>query len=170
MIASGRVWSLGDGVRATDLVSAQYDRLGMSGQWGECAKHLLEELRPGLAGAMSSGDLLVGGSGFGGGHAHYYMAAVMGVRTAGFGAILVDSVNGLFQRAAIDFGLLVWDLPGISRLVAEGDVLSADLEAGRAENLSTGAALEFAPLSPIVLDILAAGGTAPWALKRVGAA
>lgn len=170
MIASGRVWRLGQSVRATDLVSAKHDKLGMSGQWGECAKHVFEDLRPEIAGAMSPGDLLVAGAGFGAGHAHYYMAAVMGVRTAGFGAILADSVNGLFQRAAIDFGLLVWDIPGISQLAAEGDVLSADFAAGRAENVSTHETLAFAPLSPIVLDILAAGGTAPWALKRVGAA
>ena len=169
MILGGRVWRLGDNVGATDLLPARYDKQGMSRQWDECAKHILEDARPGLAERVGRGDIIVAGENFGAGHAHYYSAAVMGCRTAGIAAFLVDSIGGLFQRACIDFGMPAWPMPGLAGLVAEGDELRIDLATGDARNLTTGAAMRVPPIAPLILDILSAGGSGPWALRRVGA-
>ena len=170
MILTGRVWKLGDNVGATDLLPARYDKQGMSRQWQECATHILEDARPGLADQVRAGDIVVAGEGFGAGHAHYYSAAVMGCRTAGIAGFLVDGIGGLFQRACIDFGMPAWTMMGIAAFVFEGDGLTIDLATGNAENLTTGRAERFAPVAPLILDILAAGGSEPWALRRVGAA
>lgn len=167
MILTGAVRKFGDDLGATDLVPARYDKLGMSHQWAECAKHVLEDVAPGMAETIRPGDILVGGQGFGAGHAHYYSAAVMGCRTAGFGALLAEGIGGLFQRAAIDFGMPAWSFPGIAALVSDGDQLEIDLATGVARNLTTGAQAQFKPVSPIILDILAAGGSEGWALTRV---
>lgn len=167
MIVAGRVWKLGDGIGATDIVPARYDKQGMSRQWAECATHILEDVDPELAGAIRPGDLFVAGQSFGIGHAHYYSAAVMASRTAGIGAFLADGISGLFQRASIDFGMPAWAFPGIAALVAQGDRLEVDLATGEARNLTTGAEARFPPVSPIIVDILDAGGSEPWALRRV---
>lgn len=169
MIRTGRVWKLGDNVGATDLLPARYDKQGMSRQWEECAKHVLEDARPGMAERIRPGDIIVAGEGFGSGHAHYYSAAVMGCKTAGIAAFLVDGIGGLFQRACIDFGMPAWTMKGIAALVSDGDELRADLATGEVQNLSTGTAASFAPVAPLILEILGAGGSEPWALRRVGA-
>ena len=165
----GKVWKFGEGLGATDIVPARYDKQGMSRQWEECAKHLVEDVAPGVAERIAPGDILVAGRGFGTGHAHYYSAAVMGSRAAGLSGFLVDGIGGLFQRAAIDFGVPAWVLPGITALVETGDELDIDLATGEARNLSTGVARRFNPVSPLILEILAAGGSEQWALRRVGA-
>lgn len=168
MILKGRVWTFGDELGSTDLVSAAYDKFGMSQQWAECARHLLEDIDPGFAGKISQGDLLVAGRNLGAGHAHYYTAAIMGAHTAGLGGLLGETMGGLFRRAAIDLGVPALAIAGITGLVRSGDQLEVDLGGGRATNRSTGNSIEFAPVSPIIVDILAAGGSTNWALRRIG--
>jgi 3-isopropylmalate/(R)-2-methylmalate dehydratase small subunit len=169
MILSGRVWKYGDGIGATDLVSARYDKEGMRRQWDECAKHVLEDIDPAFATKVQEGDLLVAGSDLGAGHAHYYEAAVMGSAATGLRALLAESVNALFFRAAIDAGVTTWAFPGLSELVETGHLLEIDMTSGAAKNFTTGATMQLEPVSPIVLDILDAGGSKNWALRRVGA-
>lgn len=169
MIVTGRVWKLGANVGATDLLPARHDKLGMSHQWAECAKHIFEDVRPGLVEQVRPGDIVIAGEGFGAGHAHYYSAAVMGCKAAGIAAFLVDGIGGLFQRACIDFGMPAWPMKGIGAFVEEGEELRVDLTTGDAANLSTGASARFAPVAPLILEILDAGGSEPWALRRVGA-
>ena len=168
MKLSGRMWKLGDDVGATDIVSAQHDKLGMSHEWAECAKHVLETSRPEFVSDVRSGDVILAGRNFGTGHAHYYMTAIMACKTAGIGAMFARSVSGLFQRAAIDAGVAVWEVPELVALASDGDRVEIDLQGGAATNLTTDKTIRFRPLSPIVLDILDAGGSEAWALRRVG--
>lgn len=169
MKLNGKVWKLGDNVRATDLVSAKYDKQGMSHKWDECAEHILEDIDPDAAGNIAKGDILIAGDAFGAGHAHYHMASVMGSKYAGFSAFLTESINGLFQRCAIDFGLMAVAIPGISGFASQGDEIEVDLSAGQAKNVTSGATLAFEPISQVVLDIIQSGGSKEWALKRTGA-
>lgn len=169
MKLAGNVWKFGDGVGATDILPARYDKQGMSRQWKECASHLFEDIAPGLAARIAPGDLFVAGKGFGAGHAHYYTAAIMGSVEAGLSAFLAEGIGGLFQRGSIDFGMPACVVPGISGLVENGDQLEVDLASGTACNISTGATLAFEPISPLILEIVAAGGSRNWALQRVGA-
>jgi len=169
MKLTGNVWKLGDNISATDIVSAKYDKDGMSQKWDECAKHVLEEIDPKFPAVIRKGDILVAGANFGAGHAHYYMTAIMGCKHAGFSSLLAESLNGLFQRAAIDGGVPAWSFKGLGELVQSGDRLEFDLQTGAAHNLTSGERAQFKPVSRIVLDILEAGGSTNWALQRVGA-
>ena len=168
MKLTGGVWKFGDKIGATDLVSAAHDDIGMGRQWKECAKHVLEELDPEFPSKVKPGDILVAGEKLGVGHAHYYPAAIMGSFRAGLSGLFAESVGALFQRHAIDLGVPVWPLPGISALVESGDRLELDLSAGRATNLTTGRTLEFKPISPVIIEILEAGGSTNWGLRRIG--
>ncbi|WP_033287609.1 hypothetical protein [Amycolatopsis jejuensis] len=163
----GAVWKVGDHVSATDLVPARYDEYGMSRNWAECARHVLEDIDPSLAGRVRPGDLLLAGENLGAGHAHYYLTAIEGAAHAGFAAMFADSVGALYLRAAVDAGKPVWSIPGISSFAETGEELEVDLGAGRAVNLTRHTEREFEPVSPIVLGILEAGGSTPWAAARV---
>lgn len=169
MILDGRVWKVGNDVGATDLVPARYDKAGMQWDWPECARHLLEDYNPRVANEVLAGDIIIGGHNLGAGHMHYYMAAIKGSEAAGIGALLADSVNALFFRTAVDAGVTAWSFNGVSAFVDTGDHLRIDLPTGSAQNLTAGTTTTFAPVSPIVLEILAAGGSKPWALARVTA-
>jgi 3-isopropylmalate/(R)-2-methylmalate dehydratase small subunit len=167
MILNGRVWKYGDDLGATDLVSAKYDNHGMSREWDKCAEHLLEEIDPRFASQVQSGDLIVAGQNLGAGHAHYYMAAIMGSAAAGVGALLGESVSALFFRAAIDAGVTAWAFPGIHDFADDGDRIEIDLVTGAATNHTQNTKRTFPPVSPIVREILDAGGSEPWALRKV---
>ena len=166
MKLKGRAWKFADGVGATDLVSADYDKLGMSHDWDGCAEHVLEKVDPGFLAKMSRGDILVTGTRLGAGHAHYYMSAIMGCKHAGLSGMLCEGVNTLFQRAAIDQGYPIWALPGISEFVDDGDMLQIDLATGEATNETTGETKQFAPVPELIRDILAAGNSLNWALTQ----
>ncbi|WP_432013618.1 hypothetical protein [Streptomyces cucumeris] len=169
MILDGRVWKYGDDIKATDLVPPRYDKEGMQRLWDECAKHLLEDIDPAMAAAVQAGDVVVAGENLGAGHAHYYMAAIMGSSASGLKALLAESVNALFLRAAIDAGVATWSLRGISEFVETGDHLHLDLRTGLAKNLTQGTEKQFPPVGDVVLDILDAEGSRNWALRSVGA-
>ena len=166
----GHVWKFGDGLRALDIVPPDYDELGMAYEWQACAKHLFEQIEPRFAQEMRAGDIVIAGEGLGAGHAHYYMAAIMASKVGGVGAMLCESVNTLFQRAAIDQGFPVWSMPGIHAFVSQGDMLEIDLVSGDAHNRTTGQSAAFTPISSLILDIVAADGSLNWAMQRVGKA
>jgi 3-isopropylmalate/(R)-2-methylmalate dehydratase small subunit len=93
----------------------------------------------------------------------------MGSLEAGLRAFLAEGIGGLFLRGSIDFGMPACVISGISGLVETGERLEIDLSVGEARNASTGATLAFEPVSPLILEIVAAGGSRNWALQRVGA-
>lgn len=165
----GKVWKFGDGLRALDIVPPDYDELGMGYEWKACAEHLFEKIEPRFKTEMARGDIVVAGEGLGAGHAHYYMAAIMASKVGGISAMLCETVNTLFQRAAIDQGFAVWPMAGIQAFVSQGDLLEIDLATGKAHNRTTGVPAAFAPVSPLILNILEADGSLNWAMQRVSA-
>jgi 3-isopropylmalate/(R)-2-methylmalate dehydratase small subunit len=170
MKLEGKAWVFSHSLGATDIVSARYDKAGMSHDWVECSKHLLEDVDPAFSTAVGRGDIMIAGDNLGRGHAHYYTAAVMGCKEAGISALLCESVNALFQRGAIDQGFLTWPFPGIGSFALTGDWIEIDLLSGKAINHNSGAVRQFEPVSQIILDIVNAGGSLDWALNRIGAA
>ena len=169
MILSGKVWKLGDNVGATDLLPGRYDKAGMSQKWDECAKHLLEDMLPEFATKVQKGDIIIAGENLGVGHAHYYMGAVKGCWAAGIGALLAKNVSGLFFRCAIDAGMPAWSFDSLPDFVDNGDHLELNLESGETKNITRGTSILLAPVPLIILDILRAGGSENWGLRRVGA-
>ena len=169
MILNGKAWKFGSNVGATDIVSSEYDKFGMSKQWPECSKHLFEALAPSFVGSAQPGDILVAGHKLGAGHAHYYTTAIMACKAAGLAGFFAETVNNLFQRAAIDQGFPIWQIPGLNAILNTGDALELDLLAGKATNFSNGSVLTFKPVSSIILDILGADGSRNWALRRTNA-
>lgn len=169
MKIAGKAWVFDQVVGATNIVSSDHDKAGMSRDWEECRKHLFEDVDPKFAAHVSPGDIVITGANLGRGHAHYYSTSVMSCKTAGISAILCTSINALFQRCAIDLGFLAWPLCEIVDLAVAGDYLEIDLLVGEARNVTTGKSHRFDPVPPLILDIVNAGGSLDWAMRRVGA-
>jgi len=167
MILKGRAWKYAQQVRATDLVPARYDYIKLT-DWTECSTHVLEDLDPGFREAVRPGDLIVGGPGFGAGHAHYFQQAFEGPKWLGVGGYLAESFDPVFLLSAVGAGMPCWTMPGILRLVEKGDELRADLATGKIENLSAGTSAHFRAVAPEVIEVLEAGGLDPLTVRKLG--
>ena len=155
----GRVWMLGDDIDTNVLAPGQPpEALGLRGAaaQAELVRRCLSALRPGLAELVRPGDILVAGRNFGqGSHRERANTALIAM---GFQAVVAESLARLFFRNSVAFGMPAVECPGITGLVAEGERLEIDLEAGRLRNADRGGELRFAPPTPTVRGILAAGG------------
>ena len=154
----GRARRLGDDVNSDYLISSRRKRETLD--TGLLKRYLLETVDPGFAASVRPGDLLVAGRNFGCGSA--MEIAVTVVQAAGIAAVLAQSFARSFYRNAINNGLLpiACDTAGIR----EGDRLGI-VESGGTTTvtvLGSTARIAAAPLPPIMLEILEAGGLVPW--------
>lgn len=154
LVRSGRVWKFGDGINTDLILPHAALRLPRAEQHRLC----FDAIRPGWAGAVRAGDLIVAGRDFGLGSGRPVGAVL---RACGIAGLAADSVNGLCLRNCINSGLPVIECAGVSALFEEGDRARIDFVAGRVENLTRGGALEGRALDPFLAEIVAAGGVIP---------
>jgi len=119
-------------------------------------RYLLETVDPSFAASVREGDILVAGRNFGCGSAMEIAATV--ILAAGIRAVVATTFARTFYRNAINNGLIPieCDTAGIQ----EGDLLSIHLD-DRSATVVRGATtppLNAAPLPPVMLRILSAGG------------
>lgn len=119
-------------------------------------RYLLETLDPTFAASVRPGDLLVAGSNFGCGSAMEIAATV--ILAAGIPAVIARSFSRTFFRNAINNGLLPVECE--TSEIGEDDRLVVTFEdAGlTVANLTRGTQLVAKPLSPMMANILDAGG------------
>jgi 3-isopropylmalate/(R)-2-methylmalate dehydratase small subunit len=92
--------------------------------------------------------------------------AAKSLSALGITCVLADSLNGLFLRNSINFGLPAIPIPGVSAAFEEPDEARIDLPAGEVRNLRTGQTFHFSPLPGMVLEILDRGGLMPVLRER----
>jgi 3-isopropylmalate/(R)-2-methylmalate dehydratase small subunit len=129
-------------------------------------QYLLESVDPAFAATVQRGDLLVAGRNFGCGSAMEIAATV--ILAAGIPAVLAQSFSRTFYRNAINNGLLPIECE--TGGIREGDPLTIDVD-GRMMDVTNGrtrARVTGAPLPSIMLDILDAGGLAPYIRRNGG--
>jgi 3-isopropylmalate/(R)-2-methylmalate dehydratase small subunit len=129
-------------------------------------QYLLEAVDPGFAATVQPGDLLVAGKNFGCGSAMEIAATV--ILAAGIPAVLAQSFARTFYRNAINNGLLPIECDSTS--IEEGDALTIDADGRRMAIVDnrTSARLDGNALPPIMLEILEAGGLAPYIRRHGG--
>jgi 3-isopropylmalate/(R)-2-methylmalate dehydratase small subunit len=149
---SGRAWVFGDSID-TD---AMYPGFAMKLPIPEAARHVFYDLRPGWTDQVRPGDIVVAGRNFGIGSSRP-VAALM--RQLGVAALVAEEFNSLFLRNAINNGLPALAVPGVRGVVREGEKVTIQLADGWLE--AGGQRVDVAPLPPMVLDILDAGGLLP---------
>jgi 3-isopropylmalate/(R)-2-methylmalate dehydratase small subunit len=127
----GSAWTLGDQVQRSDILPEGCYALPPN----EAARHLFEQLAPGLAAQIRRGDFLVAGEGFAADVTQKPLPAIL--RAAGIAAVIARSFGRYFEHSATRAGLppLVVEE---TRAIKQGDRLRVDIEAHVVANKSSG--------------------------------
>lgn len=154
MITDGRARIVGDNINTDAIILSSRKRKTIDAN--ELKQYLFESIAPDFAASVEPGDILVAGTNFGCGSA--MEVAVTVIQAAGITAVLAKSFARSFYRNAINNGLLVVECDTTS--VREGDRLSIQIAGGTSvvRDLSTGNAIDGAPMPEIMLRILSSGG------------
>ena len=81
---------------------------------------------------------------------------------------LAESFARIFYRNAVNVGLVIVEIPGITDRVSDGDEVAVDVAAGTVTNHTTGETFETSPLPEDLLEILEAGGLVEHTKARNG--
>ncbi len=149
-----RVWKLPANINTDHLAPAHT----LSFEIEVTARHCLETLRPGFAGKMERGDVIVAGENFGVGSSREEAAAVL--VQLGVAAVIAPSFAGLYYRNAFNVGLLLLTCARAS-VIEDGEPIEFDARAGRVTRLNAfppDDALQCEPIPEFLLDQVDAGG------------
>ena len=157
-IMVGRVWKFGDNIDTDIITPADTTSFGLADpeEWKLVAENAFRAVRREFYKSVRPGDILVAGRNFGlGSHREQANTALQHL---GVIAVVAESVARLYFRNSIATGTPIFAVPGITGLVEEGDVLEVDTERWRVRNRTSGNELAMEAYSPIVQNVLEAGG------------
>ena len=152
-----RVWKYGDDVNTDMLFPGKYTYTCSTPE--EVVPHLLEDLDPEFAGAVSPGDIVMAGKNFGCGSSREQ--PVLGLKAVGVAAVVAEG----FARTALDRKSVVIEAPEAVRAYGEGDEVALDVEGGRIT--IAGRVFGFPALPPEILAIRDAGGLLAYARGKL---
>jgi len=154
---TGRVWKFGDYIRGDSGILDFALIRDHSKPFNEkdLAANCFKNIRAEFADNVRKGDIVVAGKGF----ANYNHPQVsLAIKAAGIRCVLCESCEPSLVRKALNVGLPVLPVPGITRIVEDGEELEVDLEQGSIRNPKTGAALATSVLPERMLGIIEHGG------------
>ena len=153
-LAKGKaVWKFADNFNADLIVGSKY----MTERNPELlAKAFLSDYEPDYYTKVAKGDIIVAGDNFGFGHPHDQ--GIIAMEALGISVLVADSFYPAYYRLGIYRGFPLLACPGISDKVKVGDVLEVNIETGLVKNSTGGVTLQGEPMSPVLREIIAAGG------------
>jgi len=157
---SGRVWKFDNDINTDLMLPGPF----LFATEEEQKKAVFSANRPGWVDQVRTGDIIVGGLNYGMGSSR---PAARSLRNLGIAALLAESINGLFFRNAVNFGLLALECPGIGEAFEEGQTAELSLESFTVRNRDTGAVLKAQTIPAMLLDLMTQGGLYPH-LERQG--
>ncbi len=163
MKLEGKVWKYGDNIDTDVIIPARY--LNTTDP-KTLAAHCMEDADQVFAKEVHPGDIIVGGRNFGCGSSREH--APISIKGAGVSCIIAESFARIFFRNAINIGLPILESPEAARDAQKGDELTVDLLAGTITNKRTGTVYQASPYSPVVLQIIQAGGLIPYTRNILG--
>ena len=153
----GRVWKFGDQVSGDDGVidfSAVRDGFGKPFNEPLLKEMCFRRLNPRFPLEVKTGDIVVAGVNFAH-HNHIEVSAA--IKLSGIAAVVVESCESGFIRRALSQGLPIMVLPGITKHVEDGDVITVNPATGLVE-FAEGMTLQARPFSDRMVSIWKAGG------------
>ena len=159
MRMQARTWMFGDHIN-TDLILPGPVMLL---PFDEQPQYVFQANRPGWAKLVRSGDILIGGHNFGTGSGR---PAARSLKVLGISCVVAESINGLFFRNCINYGLYPLECPGVSALFDEGDIAMVDYSNFTVRNESKNQRLPGKPIPEMLVDILRAEGIYPLMEQR----
>jgi 3-isopropylmalate/(R)-2-methylmalate dehydratase small subunit len=131
----------------------------------EMAKHLFEGLDPTLRDQLVGDTILVAGSNFGTGSSRENVPAAM--RAAGIRCVVARSFARIFHRNCINLGVPAIRCPEAVDAARPGSRIRVEVEDGVIE--VDGHVFRATALPPFMVELLKAGGLAPWIRSGRGA-
>lgn len=157
---TGRVWKFGSNINTDVIMPGHvYDQ-----SEDIQTKATFAAIRPGFSEMFRRGDIIVAGTNFGTGSSR---PAARSLRNLGCACLVADSINSLFFRNCVNFGLLAVECDGVSALVTEGDRIAIDLGDWTISNPATDEKLQVKVVPPKLLELMLGGGIFP-VLERRG--
>ena len=161
----GKVWKYGDNVDTDAIIPARY--LNTTSE-EELATHCMEDIDPGFATSVGTGDLIVAGKNFGCGSSREH--APLAIRAAGVGCVVAETFARIFFRNAINIGLPILECPEAVRDAAAGHTLEIDLAQGLIRNRDLGTEYHADAYPPFMLELIQAGGLVTYTRNKIGTA
>ncbi len=151
---SGKTWCFGDNINTDLILPGPY----LYRTQEEQARAVFHANRPDWVDQVAPGDAVIGGFNLGMGSSR---PAARSLRLCGVGFLLAETINGLFFRNSVNYGLLACECPGVAAAFAEGDVAELSIADWRVRNARTGAMLAVTPVPSQLLAIMQGGGIYP---------
>jgi 3-isopropylmalate/(R)-2-methylmalate dehydratase small subunit len=158
---AGRVWTFGDNIN-TDLMLPNSVN-GGAATLDEQGRAVFSANRPGWVDEMRPGDFIVGGRSYGIGSNR---PAARSLRHLGVACLIAESINGLFFRNCVNFGLLALECPGISEGFEEMQTAEVSLADFTVRNRDTGAVFQARAVPENLLSLMQNGGIFPMLEKQ----
>jgi 3-isopropylmalate/(R)-2-methylmalate dehydratase small subunit len=135
--------------------------LGLSGT--EVPKYCFSANRPRWVSEVKKGDIIVSGKKFGTGSSR---PGAKVLKPLGISCLAAESINGLFLRNCVNFGLPALPCMGVFETFQEGDMAEIDFKEGKTTNLVSKTVIKTSPLPAILINITNAGGVVPMLEKE----
>src|SRR5580693_1824648 len=153
-MTTGRVWKFGDDINTDLMLPGPL----LTASEEEQRRAVFSANRPGWVDLVRPRDVIVGGRNFGTGSSR---PAARSLRNLGLGALLAESINGLFFRNAVSFGFLAVACPGVAAAFEEGQTADISLADWTVHNRESGAILQASPVPGSLLSLMTGGGVYP---------
>jgi 3-isopropylmalate/(R)-2-methylmalate dehydratase small subunit len=156
---TGRVWKFGDDINTDLMLPGPL----LTASEEEQRRAVFSANRPGWVDEVRPGDIIIGGRNFGTGSSR---PAARSLRNLGLGALIAESINGLFFRNAVSFGFLALECPGISSAFEEGQTAEIAIDTWTVRNRDNGAVFPISPVPEQLLSLMTGGGIYPLLEKQ----
>ena len=151
---SGLVWKFGDNINTDFMMPGPALYLPEK----ERVRYVFQANRPGWVDEMRPGDFIIGGKSYGVGSSR---PAALSLRNLGVGCLIAESINGLFFRNCVNFGLLALEVPGVHAMFEEGQTASVSTDDLSVHNEQTGEVRKAKSIPRELVDLMCGGGIFP---------
>jgi len=154
MIIKGRVWKFGDDIDTDQIYPGKY--LPLTNKH-EMARHAMEGADKGdeFIKEVRPHDIIVAGKNFGCGSSREH--AAIAIKGSGVSVVVAQSFARIFRRNAVNIGLPILELNNVDTM-KKGDILTVNVTTGEIKNITQNQVYEAAPVSPLEMEIMNAGG------------
>jgi 3-isopropylmalate/(R)-2-methylmalate dehydratase small subunit len=151
---SGRVWKFGDNINTDYMMPGPALYLPEE----ERVRYVFQANRPGWVDLVKPGDFIIGGKNYGVGSSR---PAALSLRNLKISCLIAESINGLFFRNCVNFGLVALQCPGIYAAFEEGQTAEVSTDDLTIRNRETGKVLRAKPVPKQLVDLMVGGGIFP---------
>ncbi|MGD9022346.1 MAG: 3-isopropylmalate dehydratase small subunit [Deltaproteobacteria bacterium] len=157
----GTVWKFGDNVDTDVIIPATYL---VTTDMGELAEHCMEGMDPTFHEKVRPGDIIVAGKNFGCGSSREH--APMAIKGVGISCVIAESFARIFFRNAFNMGLPIFESPGVSAGIQQGDRVSVNQDTGDIVDHTNGKRFRANPIPAFMQELIEAGGLMSYVLKK----